>query len=69
VLFETGDTIRHVYFPSRSIVSLLTVIDRHEALEIGLVGREGMAGIPLALGVPVSPVRAESFRGPAKPRE
>jgi CRP-like cAMP-binding protein len=58
VLYQTGDIIRHVYFPSRSIVSLLTVIDRHEALEIGLVGREGMVGIPLALGVPDSPVRA-----------
>jgi CRP-like cAMP-binding protein len=58
VLYETGDTIGTVYFPSRSIVSLLTVIDDHEALEVGLVGREGMAGIPLALGVPVSPVRA-----------
>jgi CRP-like cAMP-binding protein len=58
VLYEPGATIPDVYFPDRSIVSLLTVVDGHAALEVGLVGREGMVGIPLALGVGVSPVRA-----------
>ena len=58
VLYEPGEQIKHVYFPNDSIVSLLTLVDRHQALEVGLVGREGMVGIPLALGVNVSPVRA-----------
>jgi len=58
VLYEPGETIRHIYFPSDSIVSLLTLVDHHQALEVGLVGREGMVGIPLALGIDVSPVRA-----------
>jgi CRP-like cAMP-binding protein len=58
VLYEPGDRIRDVYFPSRSLVSLLTLIEGHLALEVGMVGREGMVGIPLALGVEVSPVRA-----------
>ena len=58
VLYEPGDRIPDVYFPSRSIVSLLTVVDAHEALEVGLVGHDGMVGIPLALGIDVSPVRA-----------
>lgn len=58
VLYESGDPIREVYFPIRSVVSLLTVVDGHSALEVGLVGREGMVGIPLALGIDVSPVRA-----------
>ena len=58
VLYEPGKPIRHVYFPIDSLVSLLTLINGHMALEIGLVGREGMLGIPVALGIDVSPVRA-----------
>lgn len=58
VLYEPGARIREVYFPGRSVISLLTVVDGHSALEVGLVGWEGMVGIPLALGVDVSPVRA-----------
>ena len=58
VLYEPGDVIRHVYFPGVSLVSLLTLVDHHLALEVGLVGREGMVGIPLALGVGVSSTRA-----------
>ena len=58
VLYEPGEEIRHVYFPNDSIVSLLTLVDQHQALEVGLVGREGMVGIPLALEISISPVRA-----------
>ena len=58
VLYEPGETIRHVYFPDTSLVSLLTLADGHLALEVGLIGREGMLGVPLVLGHPVSSVRA-----------
>jgi CRP-like cAMP-binding protein len=58
VLHEPGKPIRDVYFPSQSLVSLLTLVEGHLALEVGLVGREGMVGIALALGIDVSPVRA-----------
>jgi len=58
VLYEPGQTIRHVYFPGASLVSLLTLADGHLALEVGLIGREGMVGIPLVLGHRVSAVRA-----------
>jgi CRP-like cAMP-binding protein len=58
ILYEPGDTMRHVYFPCDSLVSLLTLVDNHLALEVGMVGREGMVGIPLALGVDASPFRA-----------
>jgi CRP-like cAMP-binding protein len=58
VLYEPGEPIQDVYFPSQSLVSLLTLVEGHLALEVGLVGREGMVGFPLALGVDVSPVRA-----------
>jgi CRP-like cAMP-binding protein len=58
VLYEPGQKIRHVYFPGNSLVSLLTLVDGRMALEVGMVGREGMVGLPLALGADVSPVRA-----------
>jgi CRP-like cAMP-binding protein len=58
VLYEPGDPIRDVYFPNDSVVSLLTLVEGQFAVEVGLVGREGMVGIPLALGIGVSPVRA-----------
>ena len=58
VLYEPGQTIRHVYFPGASLVSLLTLADGHRALEVGLIGREGMVGIPLVLGHSQSSVRA-----------
>ncbi len=58
VLFEPGDPIRHVYFPNDCLVSLVVADTGHEALEIGLVGREGMVGIPLALGMDVASARA-----------
>jgi PAS domain S-box-containing protein len=58
VLYEPGDTIRYVYFPSDCLISLLTQVEDHMALEVGLVGSEGMAGIPLALGISTSSVRA-----------
>ena len=58
VLYEPGDRIRHVYFPHDSLVSLLTLVEGHLALEVGMVGREGMLGVPLSLGTQLSPVRA-----------
>jgi CRP-like cAMP-binding protein len=57
ILSEPGDLIRQVYFPQNAVISLLTIVEGHLALEVGLVGREGMVGIPLALGVDRSPVR------------
>jgi len=58
VLYEPGRAIRDVYFPGQSLVSLLTMVEGHLALEVGLVGRDGMVGVPLALGIDASPVRA-----------
>ena len=58
ILYEPGKVIRHVFFPGDSLVSLLTLVDQHSALEVGMVGREGMVGMSLTLGSDISPVRA-----------
>ena len=51
ILFEPGDHIRHVYFPDNSIVSLLSVVNERAHIEVGIVGNDGMAGLPVFLGV------------------
>jgi CRP-like cAMP-binding protein len=58
VLHEQGKPVREVYFPTTSLVSLLTVVNGHPALEVGMIGREGLVGVTLALGIAASPVLA-----------
>ena len=58
VLCESGTPVRHVYFPTASIVSLLVPVAGRSGLEVGLVGNEGLLGIPLMLGVNTWPLRA-----------
>src|SRR5713101_1214030 len=57
ILCEAGEQIQHVYFLNDGLISLLTPVRGHMSVEVGLVGREGMAGMPLFLGINVSPVR------------
>jgi CRP-like cAMP-binding protein len=58
ILYRPGKPIRHVYFPLDCLVSLLTAVDKRRELEVGMVGNEGMAGMPFILGMGVSGVRA-----------
>jgi CRP-like cAMP-binding protein len=58
VLCESGELIRHVYFPIDSFISLVTTLDDGARLEVGIVGDEGMLGTSLILGVNISPQHA-----------
>jgi CRP-like cAMP-binding protein len=58
VLYESGDVLRHVYFPTDSIVSLLYVLDDGASAEISIVGNEGLIGIALFMGGETTSSRA-----------
>ncbi len=58
VVYESGDQLDHVYFPTTSIVSLLYVLEDGASAEIAIVGNEGLVGISLFMGGETTPSRA-----------
>ena len=58
VLYESGATMSHVYFPTTSIVSLLYVMEDGGSAEIAVVGKEGIVGVSLFMGGQSTPSRA-----------
>ncbi|MBT2327033.1 Crp/Fnr family transcriptional regulator [Variovorax paradoxus] len=58
VLYESGSTLSHVYFPITAIVSLLYVMENGASAEIAVVGYEGIVGISLFMGGNSTPSRA-----------
>jgi CRP-like cAMP-binding protein len=58
VMYESGRTLSHVYFPTTSIVSLLYVMEDGASAEIAVVGKEGLVGISLFMGGESTPSRA-----------
>lgn len=58
VLCVPGDSTTHVYFPIDGFISLVATTDGSAYLEVGMVGREGMVGAQVALGVLTAPLRA-----------
>lgn len=58
VLYESGEHLKHVYFPTTSIVSLLYVMSDGASAEIAVVGNEGILGISLFMGGETTPSRA-----------
>jgi CRP-like cAMP-binding protein len=58
VLHRPMNRLDHIYFPTSGFISLIMTVDDHSSLEVGLVGDEGMCGVPAALGLNVARVRA-----------
>ncbi|KAA0997401.1 Crp/Fnr family transcriptional regulator [Paraburkholderia panacisoli] len=58
VVYESGDRLHDVYFPTTSIVSLLYVMEDGSSAEIAIVGNEGLIGIALFMGGETTPSRA-----------
>jgi len=58
VLYESGDQLRYVYFPTTCILSLLYVMEDGASAEIAVVGNEGILGISLFMGGNTTPSRA-----------
>ena len=57
-IYEPGEAIKYVYFPNNSIISLISELSETSLLEVGMVGNEGMAGLPVFMGVSSSSTRA-----------
>ncbi len=57
-IYQPGDIIHQVYFPESGIISLLSAVSEDSTLEVGIVGNEGLAGLPVFLGVKTSANRA-----------
>jgi CRP-like cAMP-binding protein len=58
VLYEMGEGVEHVYFPTNAVVSLVTEMADGKIVEVGLVGKDGMTGITALMGEETSPERA-----------
>lgn len=58
VLYESGDALHHVYFPTDAIVSLLYVMESGASAEISVVGNEGLIGVAVFMGGESTPSRA-----------
>src|SRR5206468_8780372 len=71
VLYWPGERITRVYFPITSVLSVLAVMGEGVEVEAGIVGSEGLLGLPVFLGATASPHRAvvqiagEAWRMPA----
>jgi CRP-like cAMP-binding protein len=63
VLCECATPTRHVYFPVDGSISLVTQTHEHSGIEVGMIGREGMLGAQLVLGVMSEPLLAQ-VQGP-----
>jgi len=58
ILYEIGEPIKYCYFPSDAVVSLVTQMEDGKIVEVGLVGHEGVTGLPFLLGQKRSAERA-----------
>lgn len=58
VLHEAGERFSHVYFPYAGTISVVVQMRDGDQAEVGVVGREGMLGLPLVLGTDTAPLMA-----------
>ena len=58
VVYEPGQIISHAYFPVDGAISILAVSGPSDAVEVGTVGYEGFAGLPLLFGIDREPFQA-----------
>lgn len=58
VLHEAGDSLRSAYFCNTGLISILSVLSDGKSVEVGLVGKEGLVGLPLIAGFRTSATRA-----------
>ena len=57
ILYDVGDTVYHAYFPKGGMISLLSITQDGRTVEVGMVGNEGMTGLPTILRCNVAPYR------------
>jgi len=57
VLYESGRTLRRVYFPTTAITSLMFILKSGDSAEIAVVGNEGVVGISMFMGGGSTPSR------------
>ena len=62
-LYESGDRLEHVYFPTTAIVSLLYIMENGASAEIAIVGNEGVVGIALFMGGETMPKMLKELEG------
>jgi CRP-like cAMP-binding protein len=58
VVYETGEQVRHVYFPNNAMISLVTQMADGKLVEVGLIGNDGMSGLTALMSEGTSPERA-----------
>ena len=72
VIYESGEQLEYVYFPTSAIISLLYIMENGSTAEIGMTGNDGLVGIALFMGGSTTPNRAivqsagNAFRLPSK---
>ena len=58
MIYQSGDSIPHIYFPNNGMISLLSVTEQGQTVEVGFTGFEGLVGIPVLFGRNEMPYQA-----------
>ena len=58
VIYESGEQLEYIYFPTTAIISLLYIMENGSTAEIGMAGNDGLVGIALYMGGSTTPSRA-----------